>query len=147
MRPEEQLQVIEVLAQSISDSAPEVRRQAFACLVGFGMDGLDRIIDVIDNEKTSRDCRRDAVHALGGAFSEGKVDKAPMIKLAITALEECLANPDGELCEAAVDALGDIGPPAIAAKSKLLALLDGKKGQNKLCVKIAAALLKVSPVH
>lgn len=146
MTPEEQLRVIEVVAAALKDASADVRKEALHCLVGLGTDGLGRIVDVIDDAATTPECRAEAVRALGNAFAEGRVDKSGMIKTAIHALETCLARDDKALAEAAVDALGDIGTLAIAAKPKLLALLDGTQ-DNRLRVKATAALLKVSPVH
>ncbi len=145
MLAEEQLQVIDALTPSLTDASQDVRREALHCMVGFGLDGLGRIIDALDDANSSSACKCDAVHAIGYAFSEGKVDKSGIVKVAIKALENCLAKED--LCSAAVDALGEIGPQAVGAKSKLLALMDGKKGQNRICVKIGAALLKISPIN
>ncbi|HLX60585.1 MAG TPA: hypothetical protein VKX17_04820 [Planctomycetota bacterium] len=145
MLPEEQLQVIDALTPSLTDKDENVRREALHCMVGFGLDGLGRIIDVLEDANSDNACKSDAVGAIGLAFSEGKVDKSGIVKDAIKALEKCLPKP--ELCAAAVDAFGEIGPQAVSAKSKLLALLDGKKGQNMLCVKIGAALLKISPIN
>lgn len=145
MLPEEQLQVIDALTPSLTDKNDDVRREALHCLVGFGLDGLCRIIDVLEDPNSDNACKGDAVRAIGYAFSEGKVDKGGIVKLAIKALENCLPKP--ELCSAAVDALGEIGPQAVSAKPKLLALLDGKKGQNLLCVRIGSALLKISPIN
>ena len=146
MSPEEQLQVIEALAGTIKGSTADVRKEAFHCLIELGLDGLSRIIDVVDDPDATDECRKEAVEALGTAFSQGKVDKTGMIRHAIRALESCLTK-DPTVCEAAVVAIGDIGTEAISAKPKLLALLDGKKDNSRICVKTAAALLKVSPVH
>lgn len=145
MLAEEQLLVIDALTPSLTDKAHEVRTEALRCLIGFGLDGLGRIIDVLEDPNCDSACKNDAVHAIGYAFSEGKVDKSGTVKMALKALENALAKED--LCAAAVDALGEIGPQAITAKSKLLALIDGKKGQNLICVKIGAALLKISPIN
>lgn len=145
MLPEEQLLVIDALTPSLTDKSEDVRKEALHCLVGFGLDGLGRIIDVLEDPASDNACKRDAVHAIGYAFSEGKVDKSGIVKGAIKALESCLAKED--LCAAAVDALGEIGPQAVTAKPKLLAVLDGKKGNNSVCVKIGAALLKISPIN
>jgi hypothetical protein len=145
MLAEEQLLVIDALTPSLTDASQDVRKEALHCMIGFGLDGLGRIIDVLEDPTCDNACKCDAVHAVGYAFSEGKVDKSGIVKVAMKALENCL--PKEELCSAAVDALGEIGPQAVGAKSKLLALLDGKKGKNLLCVKIGAALLKISPIN
>ncbi|HYG78573.1 MAG TPA: hypothetical protein VEK08_26475 [Planctomycetota bacterium] len=147
MTPEEQLQVVDAVAETLKDSSPEVRKEAFHCLVGLGLDGLGRIIDVIDDSSTSLECKREAVQAIGGAFSEGKVDKTKMVKVAIKALEDCLEKENDSLTEAAIEALGDIGTQAISSKPKLLALLNAKKDNNRICVKIGSALLNISPIH
>jgi HEAT repeat protein len=145
MRAEEQLQVIEALTPALTDASDDIRKQALHCLVGFGPDGLGRIVDVLDDEKASIQAKCDAAHAIGAAFSEGKVDKSGIVKVAFKALEKALESAD--LCESAVTALGAIGPAAVLAKPKLLALLDGKRGNNALCVKIGAALLAISPIN
>ena len=147
MTPEEQLEVVETLAITLKDSSPEVRKEAFRCLIGFGLDGLARIVDVLDDSVTSLECKIEAVNAIGSAFSEGKVDKSRMVKVAIKALEDCLDRENDLLCEAAIGALGLIGTEAISSKSKLLALLTSKKDNNRICVRVAAALLKISPIH
>ena len=147
MTPEEQLEVVETLAITLKDSSPEVRKEAFRCLVGYGLDGLARIIDVLDDSVTSLECKIEAVNAIGSAFSEGKVDKSRMVKVAIKALEDCLDRENDLLCEAAIGALGLIGTEAISSKSKFLALLTSKKDNNRICVRVAAALLKISPIH
>lgn len=147
MSPEEQLQVVDAVAETLKDGSTEVRKEAFRCLVGLGLDGLGRIIDVIDDQTTSLECKREAVQAIGGAFAEGKVDKSKMAKVAIKALEECLDKENDLLCEAAIEALGDIGTQAITTKPKLLALLNTKKDNNRICVKIGSALLNISPIH
>jgi len=87
------------------------------------------------------------VQAIGHAFSEGKVDKSKMVKVAIKALEDCLEKENDALSEAAIMALGLIGPQAIGSKPKLLALLTSKKDNNRICVKIGSALLNISPIH
>ncbi|MEI6232582.1 MAG: hypothetical protein WCT04_05995 [Planctomycetota bacterium] len=145
MLAEEQLLVIDALTPSLTDKAQDVRNEALHCMIGFGLDGLGRIIDVLEDPACDSACKNDAVRAIGYAFSEGKVDKSGIVKVVIKALETCLTKDD--LCSAAVDALGEIGPQAVAAKSKLLAMLDGKKGKNLICVKIGAALLKISPIN
>ena len=147
MSPEEQLQVVDAVAETLKDSSPEVRKEAFHCLVSLGLDGLARIIDVIDDQNTGLECKCEAVQAIGGAFSEGKVDKSKMVKVAIKALEECLDKENDLLCEAAIGALGEIGPQAINTKPKLLTLLGTKKTNNRICVKIGSALLAISPIH
>jgi len=147
MTQEEQLQVVDAVADTLKDTSPEVRKEAFHCLVGLGLDGLGRIIDVIDDQSTALDCKREAVQAIGHAFSEGKVDKSKMVKVAIKALEDCLEKENDALSEAAIMALGLIGPQAIGSKPKLLALLTSKKDNNRICVKIGSALLNISPIH
>lgn len=147
MTPEEQLEVVETLAATLKDPSSEVRKDAFHCLIGFGLDGLARIIDVLDDSVSTVACKIEAVNAIGTAFSEGKVDKSRMVKVAIKALEDCLGRENDELCEAAIGALGQIGTEAISSKPKLLALMNSKKNNNKICVKVAAALLKISPIH
>ena len=145
MLQEEQLRVIEALTPALTDKNEDVRRQALHCLIAFGPDGLGRLVDVIDDANAGDASKNDAVQALGNAFSEGKVEKSGIVKTAIKALEKCLEKE--ALCAAAVVALGEIGPQAVSAKPKLLALLDGKIGQNALCVKIGAALLNISPIN
>ncbi len=145
MLPEEQLLVIDALTPSLTDKSADVRKDALRCMIGFGLDGLGRIIDVLEDPACDSACKCDAVHAIGYAFSEGKVGKSGIVKVAMKALENCLTKED--LCSAAVVALGEIGPQAVAAKKNLLAMLDGKKGNNLLCVKIGAALLKISPIN
>ena len=147
MSPEEQLIVVTALEETLADTSSDVRKQALHCLVALGLDGLGRIIDAIDDAKTLPACRLEAVQALGSAFSEGKVDKKAVVRMAIKALEDCLTREDDTLVEAAVDALGDIGTEAISAKPKLLALMDGKRNHHRIRVKCAAALLNISPVH
>ena len=147
MSPEEQLQVVEAVAETLKDSSPDVRKEAFHCLVSLGLDGLGRMIDVIDDQSTSLECKCEALQAIGGAFAEGKVDKTKMVKVAIKALEDCLDKENDSLSEAAVVALGEIGTQAITTKPKLLALLSSKKENNRLCVKISSALLHISPIH
>jgi HEAT repeat protein len=147
MTPEEQLQVVDAMAETLKDSSPEVRKEGFHCLVGLGLDGLARIVDVIDEPESTLQCKTEAVRALGQAFSEGKVDKSGMIKVAVKVLEDCLAKESEELREAAIEALGEIGPQAISAKDKLLELLTTKKGNNRVCVRVGTALLKISPLH
>lgn len=145
MLQEEQLRVIDALTPALTDNSDEVRKQALHCMIGFGPDGLGRLVDVTDDAAASTACKNDAVHAIGYAFSEGKVEKSGIVRSAIKALEKCLEKE--ELCAAAVDALGEVGPQAVSAKPKLLAMLDGKQGQNMICVKIGAALLKISPIN
>src|SRR5690242_6523641 len=123
MTPEEQLEVVETLATTLKDSSAEVRKEAFRCLIGFGLDGLARIIDVLDDSVSSLDCKIEAVNAIGSAFSEGKVDKSRMVKVAIKALEDCVGRENDTLCEAAIGSLGLIGTEAIGSKPKLLALM------------------------
>jgi HEAT repeat protein len=147
MTPEEQLQVVETLAETLKDNSSEVRKEAFRCLVGFGVDGLGRIIDVIDDNVTSLECKREALLALGSAFAEGRVDKTKQVRMAIKALEDCLGKENDVLAEAAIDALGEIGTQAITSKEKLLALMNSKKDNNRICVKVASSLLKISPIH
>ncbi|MGD0091844.1 MAG: hypothetical protein ABSE73_18170 [Planctomycetota bacterium] len=147
MTPEEQLQVVDAMAETLQDSSAEVRRQAFHCLIGLGLDGLARIVDVINEQTNSQDCKLQAVQALGQAFGEGKVDKTGIIKEAIKVLEVAIGAENEQLCEAAVEALGEIGTQAIFVKPKLLALLTSKKGNNRLCAKVGTALLKISPPH
>src|ERR1700710_417481 len=108
MLAEEQLLVIDALTPSLTDASQDVRKEALHCMIGFGLDGLGRIIDVLEDPTCDNACKRDAVHAIGYAFSEGKVDKSGIVKVAMKALEGCLTN--SELCAAAVDALGEIGP-------------------------------------
>ena len=146
MTPEEQLQVVDAMAETLKDGSAEVRKEAFHCLVGLGLDGLARIIDVV-NESDSLERKIEAVQALGLAFGEGKVDKSGMIKTAIKSLEECLEKENDALAEAAINALGEIGTQAIFSKPKLLALLNRKKDNNRICVKLGSALLKISPVN
>jgi hypothetical protein len=147
MTPEEQLEVVEALSLTLKDSSAEVRKDAFRCLIAFGLDGLARIIDVLDDSVSSLECKVDAVSAIGSAFSEGKVDKSRMVRVAIKALEDCLGRENDVLCEAAIGALGLIGTEAISSKGKLLALMNSKKDNSRICVKVAAALLKISPIH
>jgi len=147
MTTEEQLQLIDAMEETLKDPAAEVRREAFHCLIGLGLDGLARIVDVINEPNNSHDCKLQAVQALGQAFGEGKVDKTGMIKEAIKVLEQAIATDDERLCEAAAEAIGEIGTQAIFTKPKLLALLTAKKGNNRLCVKVGTALLKISPPH
>jgi len=147
MTPEEQLQLAEAMEETLKDPSAEVRREAFHCLIGLGEDGLARIVDVISEPNNSHDCKLQAVQALGQAFGEGKVDKTGMIKGAIKVLEKAIATDDERLCEAAAEALGEIGTQAIFTKPRLLALLAAKKGNNRLCVKVGTALLKISPPH
>ena len=147
MTPEEQLQLVDAMVETLKDPAAEVRREAFQCLIGLGLDGLASIVDVINEPANSHDCKLQAVQALGQAFGEGKVDKTGMIKEAIKVLEQAIATDDERLCEAAAEALGEIGTQAILTKPKLLALLAAKKGNNRLCVKVGTALLKISPLH
>ena len=146
MSPEEQLQVADTLALTLKDGSSEVRKEALSCLIALGLDGLSRIIDVIDDTSAPTETRKEAVEALGSAFSEGRVDKTGMIREAIVALEKCLKN-DNPLCEAAVTALGEIGTQAISTKPRIMALLNESKDINRICVKSASALLKISPVH
>ncbi|HEY3321479.1 MAG TPA: hypothetical protein VGP72_13490 [Planctomycetota bacterium] len=147
MTPEEQLLVVDAVAETLKDSSPEVRKEAFRCLIGLGLDGLGKMIDVIEDSATTPECKCEAVQAIGNAFSEGKVDKSKMVKVALKALEECMGKENDNLCEAAVEALGDIGTQAIDSKPKLLALLETKKNNNRICVKIGSAMLKISPIH
>ncbi len=147
MTPEEQLLVVEAVAETLKDTAPDVRKEAFRCLIGLGLDGLGRIIDVIDDASTTLDCKREAVQAIGNAFGEGKVDKSKMVKVAIKALETCLDREDDALCEAAIEAFGEIGTQAIGSKARMLALLNTKKANHRICVKIGSALLKISPMN
>lgn len=144
MLQEEQLRLIEALTPALSDKDEEVRKQALHAMIGYGPDGLGRLVDLIEDAASDVACKRDAIHAMGYAFSEGKVEKSGIIKSAIKALEKCLEKE--ELCGGAVDALGEIGPQAVTAKPKLFALLDGKRGNNLVCVKIGEALLKISPI-
>src|SRR4051794_16368826 len=141
MSPEEQLTVMETLTDVAAGHSEEPRRLALICLVGFGNDGIIRIVDLIDNLNADLDSRADAAHALAKAFSEGKVENSATIKSAIAALEGSLARGDSQLCNAAVAALGEIGPQAIGAKPALMELLDAKRGEYHLVVAIAAALL------
>ena len=62
------------------------------------------------------------------------------VKEAIKVLEDCLDKDNDQLCEAAIEALGEIGPQAINTKGKLLALLASKKGNNRICVRVGTAL-------
>jgi HEAT repeat protein len=147
MTPEEQLQVVDTLVETLKNDSSEVRKEAFRCLIGFGLDGLARIIDVIDDNVTALECKREAVSALGNAFAEGRVDKTKQVRIAIKALEDCLGKENDILAEAAIDALGEIGTQAITSKDRLLSLMNAKKENHKICVKIAAALLKISPIN
>jgi HEAT repeat protein len=147
MTPEEQLQVVDAMAETLKDSSADVRREGFRCLVGLGLDGLSRIVDVVNEPDNRQECKLEAVQALGMAFGEGKVDRTKMTKEAIKVLQDCLANENEQLCEAAVVALGEIGSAAINGKPKLLELLTAKKGNNRLCAKVGTALLKISPLH
>ncbi len=103
MLPEEQLLVIDALTPSLTDKSEDVRREAAHCLVGFGLDGLGRIIDVLEDSNCEPACKRDAVNAIGYAFSDGKVDKGGIVKGAIKALER-LPREGGFGAAAAVDA-------------------------------------------
>ena len=147
MTPEEQLQVVEAIAETLKDASADLRKDAFHCLIGLGLDGLARIVDVVNEPENSLDCKLQAVQAIGQAFSEGKVDKSRIVKEAIKVLEDCLDKDNDQLCEVAIEALGEIGPQAINTKGKLLALLTSKKGNNRICVRVGTALLKISPVH
>jgi len=144
MLQEEQLRVIEALTPALSDKQEDVRKQALHAMIGYGPDGLGRLVDLIEDSTRDTICKRDAIHAIGYAFSEGKVEKTGIVKSAIKALEKSLEKEELR-CEA-VDALGEIGPQAVSAKPKLFALLDGKQNNNLLCVKISEALLKISPI-
>lgn len=147
MTPEEQLQVVDAMAETLKDASAEVRKEAFHCLIGLGLDGLARIVDVINEPGTAMDCKLQAVQAMGQAFGEGKVDKTGMIKEAIKVLEQCLESDNDQLIEAAAEALGEIGTQAIFSKAKLMNLLTTKKGNNRICVKVGTALLKISPMN
>jgi hypothetical protein len=147
MTPEEQLQLIDAVAETISDPSPEVRKEAFHCLLGLGLDGLARIVDIIDDQQIRLESKLEAVQALGVAFQEGRVDKTGVIKAAIRALEDCLGRENDALAEAAIQSLGEIGTQAILSKGKLLALLTSKKDNHRICVKVGSALLKISPLH
>lgn len=147
MTPEEQLQVVDAMGETLRDSSADVRREGFRCLIGLGLDGLARIVDVVNDPSTTQECKLEAVQALAQAFGQGKVDKSGMIKEAIKVLEECLGHENEQLCEAAIEALGEIGTQAINSKEKLIALLTSKKGNNRVCVKVGTALLKISPLH
>ncbi|MCY3017922.1 MAG: hypothetical protein NTW87_02670 [Planctomycetota bacterium] len=147
MSPEEQLQVVDAITETLKDASADVRKEAFHCLIGLGLDGLARIVDVVNEPSNSLDCKLQAVQALGQAFSEGKVFKSGIVKEAIKVLEECLEKDNDQLCEAATEALGEIGPQAIVCKPKLLDLLTTKKGNNRICVRVGTALLKISPLN
>src|SRR5690348_12848833 len=49
MSPEEQLAVMVTLSDVAAGHSEEPRRLALVCLVGFGNDGIVRIIDLIDD--------------------------------------------------------------------------------------------------
>ena len=69
MFAEEQLQVIDALTPSLTDHSQEVRKEALHCMVGFGLDGLGRIIDVLEDASCDRKPARDdrlACDAMGG---------------------------------------------------------------------------------
>ena len=129
MLAEEQLQVIDALTPSLTDSSHDVRSEVLRCMVGFGLDGLGRIIDVLEDPTCDNACKNDAVHAIGYAFSEGKVDKSGIVKIAIKALENCLTKEDLS-APRRLTALGEIGPQTVAAKSKPAGAARRKKGQE-----------------
>lgn len=147
MTPEEQLQLVLAINEALKDPASEVRKEALHCLLGLGLDGLGHIIDAVDDSATSLQCKIEAVEAIGRAFSEGKVDRSRMVKSAVQVLESCLERENDALAEAAIVALGEIGPQAINSKGKLLKLLDAKKDNNRIRVRIGQAVLKISPIH
>jgi hypothetical protein len=147
MTPEEQLQLADTLFQTLKDDAQDVRKEALHCLMAIGTDGLGRVIDCVEDDSVALPCKIDAIEAIGRAFSEGKVDRSSMVKSAVGALEKCIDREHDGLCEAAISSLGEIGPQAINAKPHLLKLLDEKKENNRLRVKISHALLRISPVH
>lgn len=147
MTPEEQLQLVDAINDTLKDPSAEVRKEALHCLLGLGIDGLGRIIDAVDDNDTSLQCKIEAVEAIGRAFSEGKVDRTRMVKSAVSVLESCLERENDPLIEAAIISLGEIGPQAINSKGKLLKLLDAKKDRNRIRVQIGLAMLKISPIH
>lgn len=147
MSPEEQLTLVEAISTTLKDPSSEVRKEAMHCLLGLGLDGLGHIIDAVDDSTTALQCKIEAVEAIGRAFSEGKVDRTRMVKSAVSALEACLGRENEALAEAAIIALGEIGPQAINSKPKLLKLLEEKRENNRIRVKIGLAMLKISPIN
>jgi HEAT repeat protein len=100
---------VPTLARALEDSAVEIRRAAAGSLAQLGplaKDALPQLKRAVEAEK-DRGVRCSAIYALGGL---GK-DAAPTVGL----LAKCVKENHVEVRLAAIRALGNIGPAAVAA--------------------------------